>query len=69
LPTAPGTLTKVTPLREVPIMPKATSIQLLFLLPIKKDILLLFFPVILATANKTKKYKITNAKRMGALIV
>ena len=42
---------------------------LLFLLPIKKDMLLLFLPVILATPNNTKKYRITNIKRVVALIV
>jgi hypothetical protein len=59
----------VTPLNEVPIIPKATNIQLLFLLPMKNDMLLLFLPVILATPNNTKKYRITNIKRVVALIV
>ena len=40
VPTVPGTLTNVTPLKEVPIIPKATSIQLELRLPIKKDSLL-----------------------------
>ena len=40
LPTVPGTLTNVTPLSDVPIIPNATSIQLLLRLPIKKESLL-----------------------------
>ena len=38
-PTAPGTLTKVTPLNEVPIIPKATKYHLEFLLATKKVLL------------------------------
>jgi len=52
----PGTLTKVTPLSEVPIMPKATSIQLLLRFPIKKVSLLLLRLVYQATPNKRRKY-------------
>ena len=40
LPTPPGTLTNVTPDSEVPIIPNATSIQLLLRLPIKNESLL-----------------------------
>ena len=36
-PTVPGTDTNVTPDREVPIIPNATSIQFELLLPIKKE--------------------------------
>ena len=57
---APGTLTKVTPEREVPIMPKATSIQLELRLPIKNDSLLEFREVYQATPSSSKKYPITN---------
>lgn len=39
-PTVPGTLTNVTPLNDVPIIPNATSIQLELRLPIKKESLL-----------------------------
>ena len=59
-PTVPGTDTKVTPEREVPIMPKATSIQLELLLPMKKDSLLELREVNQATASSSTKYPITN---------
>jgi hypothetical protein len=55
----PGTLTKVTPLSEVPIIPKATSIQLLLRFPIKNDSLFELRLVYHATPNKIRKYKIT----------
>jgi hypothetical protein len=55
LATAPGTLTNVTPLKEVPTIPKATNIQLLFLFPIKKEWLSLFLPVYQATTNNMRK--------------
>ena len=42
-----GTDTNVTPLSEVPIIPNATSIQLEFLFPIKKESLLELREVIL----------------------
>jgi hypothetical protein len=45
-------------------MPNATSIQLLFLLPIKKDSLVLFLPVILATTSKIRKYTITKENKV-----
>jgi hypothetical protein len=58
-PTVPGTETNVTPDNEVPIIPNATSIQLEFLLPIKKESLFEFREVYQATANNNKKYPIT----------
>ena len=62
-PTVPGTLTKVTPLNEVPIIPKETSIQLLFRLPIKKESLLLLRLVYHATPSNKRKYAITNENK------
>jgi hypothetical protein len=64
LPTPPGTLTKVTPLRDVPIIPKATNTQLLLLFPIKKDSLLEFRDVTQATASSNKKYPITKENKI-----
>lgn len=61
-PTVPGTETKVTPEREVPIMPNATSIQFEFLLPMKKDSLVAFRAVYMATPNKRVKYPKTKEK-------
>jgi hypothetical protein len=70
VPTCPGTLTKVTPLKEVPTIPNATSIQLLFLFPIKKESLVLFLPVILATTRRIRKYTITKEnKTMGDIAI
>jgi len=53
----------VTPESEVPIIPKATSIQLEFLLPIKNESLFEFLEVYQATPSSSKKYPITNVKR------
>jgi hypothetical protein len=61
-PTVPGTETKVTPESEVPIMPNATSIQFEFLLPMKKDSLVAFLAVYMATPNKRIKYPKTKEK-------
>jgi hypothetical protein len=58
----PGTETKVTPEREVPIMPNATSIQFEFLLPMKKDSFVAFLDVYMATPNKRVKYPKTKEK-------
>jgi hypothetical protein len=63
VPTLPGTLTNVTPEREVPTIPKATNIQLLFRFPMKKDSLSAFLEVYQATPNSKRKYPITNEKR------
>jgi hypothetical protein len=60
VPTVPGTETNVTPLSEVPIMPKATNIQLEFLLPMKKESLLEFRDVYQATISRIAKYPMTN---------
>jgi hypothetical protein len=49
----------VTPDKEVPIIPKATSIQLEFLLPMKKESLLEFRDVYQATPSSNRKYAIT----------
>jgi len=62
-PTLPGTLTNVTPESEVPTIPKATSIQLLLRLPIKKDSLSAFREVYQATPSNKRKYPITKEKR------
>ena len=43
-------------------MPNATSIQLLLLLPMKKESLVLFLPVYQATPSKMRKYAITKEK-------
>jgi len=53
--TVPGTLTNVTPDKDVPIMPNATNIQLELRLPIKKESLLEFRDVRHATNNNKKK--------------
>ncbi len=66
LPTPPGTLTNVTPDKDVPIMPKATSIQLLLRLPIKKESLLELRDVYHATISKITKYPITNENNKPA---
>jgi hypothetical protein len=51
-------------------MPNATSIQLLFLLPIKKESLVLFLPVTLATTSRIRKYTITKEnKTMGDIAI
>jgi hypothetical protein len=50
-------------------MPKATSIQLLLRLPIKKDSLLLPREVKYATANSTTKYPITKENKINGGIV
>ena len=54
-PTAPGTLMKVTPLSDVPTIPKDTSIQLLLRLPMKKDSLLALREVSQATMSNNAK--------------
>ncbi len=46
---------KVTPLKVVPTMPKATSIQLLFLLPMKKLSLFALREVSQATPSSKAK--------------
>jgi hypothetical protein len=43
--TVPGTETKVTPDKEVPIIPKATSNQEALLLALKYEALFAFLPV------------------------
>jgi len=53
----------------VPIIPNATSIQLLFLFPIKKESLLEFLEVYQATVNSKTKYPITNEKRTAGDII
>jgi hypothetical protein len=63
LPTPPGTLTNVTPLSEVPIIPKATNAQLLLRFPMKKDSLLALREVNQATSSKTRKYAITKLNK------
>jgi hypothetical protein len=55
MPTVPGTLTNVTPLSEVPIIPKATSIQLEPRFPMKKDSLFALREVNQATTNNNRK--------------
>jgi hypothetical protein len=49
----------VTPLNDVPIIPNATSIQLLLRLPIKNDSLFELREVIHATPSNKRKYPIT----------
>jgi hypothetical protein len=60
--TVPGTEMKVTPLNEVPIIPKATSHHLEFLLPMKKVSLSECREVLKATPIKMRKYPITKLK-------
>jgi len=55
VPTVPGTDTKVTPDKEVPIIPKATSIQFELRLPIKNDSLLELREVYQATISNRIK--------------
>ncbi len=55
MPTAPGTLMKVTPDSDVPIMPKATSPQTLLRLPMKKLSLVAWHDVRQATSSKSAK--------------
>lgn len=69
MPTPPGTLTNVTPLREVPIIPNATSIQLLFRLPIKNESLFELREVNQATDNNNAKYPITKENNNAGLII
>jgi hypothetical protein len=52
----------------VPIIPKATSIQLEFLFPIKNDSLLEFLEVKYATISRSTKYPITKARRIPEFI-
>ncbi|MGH2553042.1 MAG: hypothetical protein ACRDEB_04960, partial [Chitinophagaceae bacterium] len=63
-PTVPGTLTNVTPDKDVPIIPKATSIQLLLRFPIKKESLFELREVYQATESNNTKYPTTKEKRM-----
>src|SRR5205809_666414 len=69
-PTPPGTLTNVTPLKDVPIIPKATSIQLLLRLPMKKDSLFELREVYQATVRRSAKYPMTHVnKRVGDIVL
>ena len=63
VPTAPGTLMNVTPLSDVPTIPNATSIQLLFRLPMKKLSLVALREVTHATPISRKKYAMTKKNR------
>jgi hypothetical protein len=54
---------KVAPDRVVPTMPKATSIQLLLLLPMKKLSLLALREVNQATPSRRAKYPMRTQKR------
>jgi hypothetical protein len=54
-PTQPGTEIKVTPEREAPIIPNATTNQGDFRLARKKEALLAFFPVNQEMTNKIEK--------------
>jgi hypothetical protein len=56
----------VTPLSDVPIIPNATSIQLLLRLPIKKDSLFELREVNQATASNKTKYPITKVNNRAA---
>ena len=67
-PTVPGTLTNVTPDKEVPIIPNATNIQFEFRLPIKKESLLELREVYHATVSSNKKYPITKEKSITGFI-
>jgi hypothetical protein len=65
----PGTETNVTPERDVPIIPNATSIQFELRFPIKKVSLVAFLDVYAATPSSIKKYPMTNEKRrMGDIL-
>ena len=58
-----------TPESEVPIMPKATSIQLLFRLPMKKDSLSELREVYQATPSKRRKYPSTKENKVIGVII
>ena len=66
--TAPGTETKVTPLSEAPIIPKATKYHGDFLFPVKKDESSLFFSTSFEIPSKSKKYNPIISKSMYGLM-
>ena len=60
--TQPGTEIKVTPDKEVPIIPKATKYQGEELFALKKVLLLADFPVKNDISTRTPKYEAINKK-------